>query len=102
MADLNRIRQLAGIVSESVEVNEAPYYGDGNPEEQALIARLDELRKMADRIAFLSAENGPLVKRISAIGGDASGLRELREIAEDLQRSVDAIDFEARSHLSGE
>lgn len=94
MAELDRIRQLAGI-------NEAPH-GYYNSDEEALKKMINEMHKMVERIEYLSRENGLLVKYITAIGGDHLYVNELRTAAEDLARAIDEVDYGARSHLSPE
>jgi hypothetical protein len=81
-------------------VVEAPY--NTGSDEAVLEKMMNEMRKMVDRIEFLSRQGGSLEKRINAIGGDPSYVADLLAVAGDLQRAIDEVDYGARAHLSQE
>lgn len=79
---------------ESKQVNEAS--------ESAVKDYFDKMRDFAERWEKAARPGGFLERQIDGIGGDPSGLADIRKALEDLYRAVDEADYAARSHLSSE
>lgn len=63
---------------------------------------LDRDRTYLERIEKTYKEGGWAERQISAMGGDASYLADVRQAIDDLYRALDEADYGARSHVSQE
>lgn len=85
MSDIERMRHLAGLNEEDMD-------------EIAFRKLIDEVYKISDRLEFLSTSNGPLTKRVDALGGDMSPVETLRDVAEEVYRAAEEIEYHALAH----
>jgi hypothetical protein len=68
--------------------------------ETAVMDAFKKIMDFAEKFERTTKKGGFLERQIEGIGGDPSGLNEVRQALEDLYRAAEEADYHARAHIT--